>query len=103
MTHTYYFESFYCGAWIRLLSDSLHFLRGYLHAKRDHSPRLAYRIVRGDGKIIDEVTAREDVSIGLVAGWPTPEQYEQAAAKALEMAKAIREREKAQNRTGQQP
>jgi hypothetical protein len=48
------------------------------------------RIVRSDDKIIEEVQAREDVSVGQVAGWPTGEQYKRAANQALEKAKAIR-------------
>jgi hypothetical protein len=43
---------------------------------------------------MEEIEAREDVSIGQVAGWPTAEQYERAAAKALEKAKVIREHNK---------
>jgi len=93
MTHTYHLESFYCGKWTRLRTDGLLFLRGYLDAKSDYSPRLAYRIVRGDGKVVEELSAKEDVSIGMIAGWPTPEQYERAAERALERAKAIRANE----------
>ena len=67
------------------------YCQGYLDCKAYESPRLAYRIVRSDGKVISELSAREDVSVGMVAGWPTPEQYEFAAEKALKRAKEIRE------------
>jgi hypothetical protein len=40
---------------------------------------------------MDEIKAHDDVNIGQVAGWPTAEQYEQAAEKALERAKKISE------------
>jgi len=49
-------------------------------------------MVRSDGKIVDEVQAFDDVGIGQVAGWPTAEQYELAAERALEKAKKIREK-----------
>ena len=48
--------------------------------------------MRSDGRIIEEVAASDDVSIGQIAGWPTAEQYEKAASMALELAKAIREK-----------
>jgi hypothetical protein len=41
------------------------------------------------------VTARNEMGLGQIAGWPTAEQYEQAAERALKNAKIIREREAA--------
>jgi hypothetical protein len=90
MKHTYTLEC-NSGKWYKLFEGSLQFLQGYLDARKDSSPRLAYRIMRSDGRVMEEVGAREDVSIGQVAGWPTAEQYERAAARALERAKVIRE------------
>ena len=49
--------------------------------------------MRSDGRVMEEVPAREDVAIGMVAGWPTAEQFERAANKALERARVIRENE----------
>ena len=66
------------------------YLRGYLDCYRYMTPRLAARIVRSDGKIIEELEAREDVGIGMIAGRPSPEQYEAAAARALKTAAALR-------------
>jgi len=90
MKHSYHIESFAIGKWLKLFSGGLQFLQGYLDARSDMSPRLAYRIMRDDGRIIEEIAARDDVSVGMVAGFPTAEQYERAAQKALDMAKAIR-------------
>ena len=92
-SHTYKLESNYLGEWRKLKEGSLQYLQGYLDARKDASPRLAYRLVRSDGKVMEEVAAREDVSIGMVAGWPTAEQYEAAAERALAKAKVIREQE----------
>lgn len=88
---SYHIESNYCDKWLKIMDGGLSFLRGFLFARKDASPRLAYRIMRNDGKIMDEICSKEDVSVGQVAGWPTAEQYEHAAARALEKAKFIRE------------
>jgi len=64
---------------------------------RGQMPRLHLRLVRSDGKIMDEIEAHDDVGIGQVAGWPTAEQYESAAERALERARKIRERKSQQN------
>jgi len=71
------------------------YCNGYLDAMRGQTPRVHLRTVRSDGKVIDEVLPYNDVSIGQVAGWPTAQQYEGAAARALETAAKIRERETA--------
>jgi len=47
--------------------------------------------MRSDGKVMQELPAVTDASIGMVAGWPTPEQYEYAARRAIEQAARIRE------------
>jgi formylglycine-generating enzyme required for sulfatase activity len=46
--------------------------------------------VVGD-RVIDHRPARTGVAIGLIAGLPTAEQYEAAAAQALATAAKIRE------------
>jgi hypothetical protein len=94
MKHEYRLESFYLDKWVTLKKSSLSYLQGYLDARKDASPRLAYRIIRSDGKIIEEIAAREDVSVGMIAGWPTAEQYEHAAKRALDKAEAIRNHNK---------
>lgn len=91
MKHTYHLESFAISQWLKILEGrSLQYCQGFLDARCDYAPRTAYRLVRSDGKIMEEVEARDDVVIGQIAGWPTAEQYENAANKALERAKAIR-------------
>jgi hypothetical protein len=85
------------GHWNTTIRDSKDFCLGFLHATRYQYPRNAMRVVRSDGKIIAEVPAYEDVSIGMVAGYPTAEQYERAAGRALEKAEKIRECEKLRN------
>lgn len=92
MKHTYHLESFAIGKWLKILSGSLQYCQGFLDARKDYAPRNAYRLMRSDGKIVEEIPAREDVNIGQVAGWPTAGQYEAAAAKAIERAQAIRAR-----------
>ncbi len=49
------------------------------------------RLVRSDGKIVHEIKADADVNVGMIASWPTPEQYEAAAESALKQAARIRE------------
>lgn len=91
MKYTYFVETHYLGAWINLFSDTRDFCLGYLSAVRDRAPRNAFRLVRSDGKTVHDMPAVEDVAIGQVAGWPTPEQYEAAAKRALDQAARIRD------------
>jgi hypothetical protein len=96
MKHSYSVESFHLNEWRKLFTDTRDFCSGYLsHAQYSH-PRNAMRIVRNDGKVIFELPQKEEVNIGQIASWPTPEQYESAAQKALEQAARIREFNKKQ-------
>ena len=61
-----------------------------MDAMRGQLPRVHLRLVRSDGKIMDEVEPHDDVGIGMVAGWPTAEQYEAAAERAMTRAAKIR-------------
>lgn len=71
----------------------LQFAHGYLESRNDEfGPKLGARILRSDGKIMGESAQRTTVSLGMVAGFPSAEQYEHAAQNALEKAAAIRER-----------
>lgn len=91
--YTYNIESFYLEKWCRVAQYcTLGYCEGYLDACRYDSPRNAFRIIRNDGKVVRELRPDEDVQIGMIAGWPTPEQYERAAAAALEKAAKIRQR-----------
>ena len=74
------------------MRGSLQYCQGFLDARKDYAPRNAYRLMRSDGKVMEEVAAYEDVFVGQIAGWPTAEQYESAANKALARAQAIREK-----------
>jgi hypothetical protein len=96
--HEYHLESFSIGKWMIILTGSLQYCQGFLDARKDYAPRNAYRLMRSDGRIMEEIRARDDVNIGMVAGWPTAEQYETAAAKAMDRAKAIRERDELSRR-----
>jgi hypothetical protein len=64
-----------------------------MDAMANQSPRLAHRIVKPEGKVVREIEEGTEVRIGQVAGWPTAEQYEAAAKRALERAEAIRNQE----------
>lgn len=85
----YDIESHFSGGWHKILPGvSKEWALGYLSCYRHSMPRNAMRAVSGD-KVIDSVDANENVAIGMIAGWPTAEQYRHAAAKALEKADAV--------------
>jgi hypothetical protein len=85
-----YYVEIYIDGWLRILTESREYCQGYFDAKKVFSPRLAMRLIRSDGQIIEELTAKDDVSIGQIAGWPTAEQYEAAGKRAFDRAKVIR-------------
>lgn len=94
MKYTYTVESFYLEKWAPIIrGESRDYCLGYFDRTQEFSPRNAYRVVRSDGKVMAERKGDADVSIGMIAGWPTPEQYEGAAQRALDQAKRIRERQ----------
>ena len=90
--YTYKIETFHLNQWLCIVKcETRDFCIGYITAKQYLAPRNAHRIVRSDGKIMpQELSAQTEVNIGMVAGWPTAEQYEAAAARALNMAEQIR-------------
>lgn len=92
MKHDYHLESFCLGRWVKFKQGSLQYCQGYLDARRDYAPRNTYRLMRSDGRVMEEIEAYDGVYIGHIAGWPTAEQYERAAAAALARAKVIREK-----------
>jgi len=97
MKHTYSIETLFGDKWLAIIKgEYLQYCLGWLDRAQDEAPRPAYRLVRSDGKVQKLLTGREDVSIGQVAGFPTAEQYEAAAHRALEKAAVIRENEKRQ-------
>lgn len=91
--YTFAVEMFNNGKWWKGPTGTRDFCRGYMHAVKDHSPRIAHRNIRSDGKVIEYLPESMDCHIGQIAGWPTAEQFERAAAKALDKAKHIRERQ----------
>jgi hypothetical protein len=91
--HTYYLETEYDdGKWFRSFSASLSYLKGYLEAFRNMSPRTGKRVVDETGHVHAELDSYSEVGIGMIAGWPTAEQYERAAARALDQASKVRAR-----------
>lgn len=79
------------GKWRQLFTERQAWAEGYIAHHRDaHGPKIAMRIIDAHGQVRAEVEAVEDVSIGMIAGWPTAEQYELAAERALAKARAIR-------------
>jgi hypothetical protein len=97
-SHTYHLECPCFGEWNRFKRDQTRsYCDGYLDAMQGQLPRIELRMVRSDGKVIRTVEAHDDVGVGMIAGWPTAEQYEAAAEKALEKARKIRLRNAEEN------
>jgi len=93
--HTYRLKTFVRDAWWTIVVGRLAYLEGWLDAARERpGPRPALRLVRSDGRVMAEAGAKITVSIGQVVGFATPEQYEAAAAVALETARQLREHER---------
>lgn len=93
MKTTHEIWTHYLGKWALIIQGTPAYCRGYLDARLAASPRNAYRLRKPDGTVIYEYPAVEHVSIGQVAGFPTAEQYEHAAQRALEKAAAIRKQQ----------
>jgi hypothetical protein len=93
MIYTYHIECPCLGEWNAFKKGNRGYLDGYMDAMRGQAPRLHLRLVRSDGKVMDEILANDDVCVGMIAGWPTAEQYELAASRALERAKITRDRD----------
>lgn len=91
MKHTYTIETLFGDKWLAIVKlETLGYYKGWMDKASDSAPRPAYRVMRSDGKMVDTLCERTDVSIGQVAGYPTAEQYEAAAQRALEKAAVIR-------------
>lgn len=80
------------GQWSTIRQGNLQYLMGYMDAMANQSPRLAHRIISKNAQVIESIEEKTEVYIGQIAGFPTPEQYEVAAKRALEKAGAIRTR-----------
>ena len=89
MKYTYALESYFMEKWTVIVRDTRDFCLGYLASAKNYAPRNALRLIRSDGKVTHETPAVDEISIGQVASYPTPEQYHAAARRAIAMASAI--------------
>lgn len=83
------------GRCVRVVQDdSLRYLQGWMaHHRESLGVRLRAQLIRErDGRVMEEVTGCEDEGVGMVAGWPSPEQYEAAAERAAAKAAEVRAR-----------
>lgn len=80
------------GEWYPIVRhETRDFCLGYILALRDQPPpRQARRVVRSDGKVVEQADHDSRVALGMIAGFPTPEQYERAALAAMEKAAHLR-------------
>jgi hypothetical protein len=82
--------------WIPIAFGNRSYCVGFFDARQDQAPRLAMQVVRrspqGERKVIAFAPAKDGLHIGQIAGFPSAEQYEAAAAKALATAQHIRSR-----------
>jgi hypothetical protein len=83
------------GSWSRLFEESRSYCLGYCECSASQpGPRLACRVVHIlSGSVIAGHPARDEVSIGQIAGSPSAGQYEAAGNRALAIAAKIRERQ----------
>ncbi len=92
--YTYRIEVLYQGSWVKTAEVSRQYGEGYLQCHRETpGPRIAMRLVRSDGKVVDEGRTLEDASLGMIAGFPTPLQYIEAAQRAVVQAAEVVGRE----------
>lgn len=67
--------------------------RGWIaHARESPGPRLAMRLVRSDGKVQDDASGSREAGLGMIAGFPTWQQYAHAAVEVLKRARETSER-----------
>ncbi len=94
--------------WSTHIRGNRSYCLGWFEGSKLNVPRLAMRVVKLSGvldwkdgeleKVVDEIGESNSVSIGMIAGRPSPEQYERAGNEALKRAaeiRAIQEREAA--------
>lgn len=85
--------------WMVAKKGSKQYCLGYFDAAQNEYPRPAMRVTKDDGTIVTVSGQQDDVSVGQIAGWVTPEQLELAGNRALHKARIIREkREKEEER-----
>jgi len=92
--HTYTLQVRYNGEWTAFPGGGCgrEFGIGYVFACRERpGPRSGIRLVRDDGRVIEEAPELTEASIGLVVGFPSAEQYRAAAARCIARAEQIEE------------
>mgnify|MGYP006449628995 FL=1 len=94
--YSYKIELFFNNEWITVITRGKEYCQGWLDLYKDHAPRNPARLLRSDGKVLEETSGRDDVDIGMIAGWPTPEQYERAAEEAIQKAESIKQNQRKQ-------
>lgn len=75
------------GEWVEIARDTLSFCLGYFFARKECNIaglNQAWRVIREDGKLIDECVERNELALGMIVGFPTIQQYISASIKALE-------------------
>jgi hypothetical protein len=92
MKHTYHLHVLHNEQWVELFGEeTLNGGLGYLRCHREApGPRLPMALVRDDGRVMDSSPGLEGASLGMVAGWPPPEQYVRAATTVLRKARCER-------------
>ena len=55
--YTYFIESVIGNDWVTILRAPLHRLRDIINVRKQYQIRTSYRLVRSDGKILDEVAS----------------------------------------------
>lgn len=70
--------------WMTVTTGSRHYCDGWLDARRSWVPRPESRVVRlSDGKVMLHHGANDAAPIGMVAGFPSAEQYIRGARVCL--------------------
>ena len=89
--YTYHLHVLDGSRWVKLFGEIAQGEgRGYLMCHREQpGPRLAMRLVRSDGHVLEEAAAKSEASIGMHAGSPRADQYVDAATRVLRMAHQV--------------
>lgn len=94
MKYTYSIACPFLDGWDEFIKyQSKGFCEGYITAVKSQGLRKSLRVIRSDGKIVYECDEKSKVSLGMIAGFPTSEDYERAGQEALVKAGELRQRE----------
>ena len=80
-----------CVDWTRIVTDARGRCDGYFDCFREQpGPRLAVRVVRIEPFVVlAGAPACDHAALGMIAGFPTAEQYRAAGNRALALADAV--------------